>query len=420
MEPNDVPLAGAQPESADMSTHNYPDSDETANVITFSSPDTPAALDRLRASASELGSQHLRALERHLAQPRYHSGLARVAERAGSLVGYALVAHRRLRLGAALLEVGAIEALHAPAGDADLIEALLGECLGALMDQGLPIVTLGGVGAEFERFGLAAYRLRAEVELPARGAGADELREALAGDLDDLAALYQATYHGLPLIEDRAPPDWRAWLADRAALVLHDARGRVVGYAAPVDTTSPDTLLVGEAAAADAGAARLLCGALAARAGALGRDRAVLRLAPWHPVSQAAMQLGGSARLRARADAEPAALAGVVDLMGVLEGLVLEFERRLARSRYAGWNGNLRLELPEERFTLALEEGRASVIDGTRPADVRLRQIELPALAQLCLGYRAAADLRATGGLACDDAALGLIDILFPTVLAVE
>jgi len=58
------------------------------------------------------------------------------------------------------------------------------------------------------------------------------------------------------------------------------------------------------------------------------------------------------------------------------------------------------------------------VIDGARPADVRLRNVTLPALAQLCLGYRPAADLRATGGLACDDSALGLIDALFPAVMA--
>jgi hypothetical protein len=58
------------------------------------------------------------------------------------------------------------------------------------------------------------------------------------------------------------------------------------------------------------------------------------------------------------------------------------------------------------------------VIDGSRPADLRLRQVTLPGLAQLLLGYRAAADLRASGDLACDDSALGLLDALFPVVLA--
>jgi hypothetical protein len=76
------------------------------------------------------------------------------------------------------------------------------------------------------------------------------------------------------------------------------------------------------------------------------------------------------------------------------------------------------MELETERITLAFAEGRATVIDGSRPADLRLRQITLPALAQLCLGYRVAADLRATGGLACDDSALGLLDVLFPALLA--
>lgn len=109
-------------------------------------------------------------------------------------------------------------------------------------------------------------------------------------------------------------------------------------------------------------------------------------------------------------------MAGVVDLPAMLEALAPEFERRLARSRYADWSGNLRVELLTERITVTVAAGSVSVIDGSRPADVRLRNITLPAIAQLCLGYRDAADLRATGGLACDDAALGLIDTLFPTV----
>ena len=109
-----------------------------------------------------------------------------------------------------------------------------------------------------------------------------------------------------------------------------------------------------------------------------------------------------------------------MDLPAALEALAPEFEPRLERSRYAGWSGNLRVEIETERVTLAFVEGRAAVIDGSRPADVRLRQVGLPALAQLLLGYRAAADLRATGGLDCDDSALGLVDALFPSLLACQ
>jgi hypothetical protein len=145
-----------------------------------------------------------------------------------------------------------------------------------------------------------------------------------------------------------------------------------------------------------------------------------MRLSPWHAVAQAALQLSGHIELAAPEPSSHTPLAGVVDLPLMLEMLSHEFERRLARSRYAGWSGNLRVELETERITLALAEGRVEVIDGSRPADLRLRQVALPALAQLCLGYRAAADLRATGGLSCDDSALGLLDALFPVVLASE
>jgi hypothetical protein len=196
-----------------------------------------------------------------------------------------------------------------------------------------------------------------------------------------------------------------------------------VAYAALSGQPAEDqaaVLGVQEAAAADAGAARGLCEALLGHSKALGCEQIQMRLSPWHLVAQAALQLGSQVSLSAASPSNRAPLAGVVDLPLLLEALVPEFDRRLARSRYAGWSGNLRIEIETERITLAFAEGRATVIDGSRPADLRLRQITLPALAQLCLGYRAAADLRATGGLACDDSALGLLDALFPAVLAVE
>jgi len=183
-------------------------------------------------------------------------------------------------------------------------------------------------------------------------------------------------------------------------------------------------LTIAEAAAADAGTARVLCNALRNYTYAQGLEMLLLTLSPWHTVAQAALHLNGTARLAAhsaRVDRQGSGdLAGVVDLPLLLEALAPEFERRLARSRYAGWSGNLRMEIETERITLAFAEGRATVIDGSRPADLRLRQITLPALAQLCLGYRVAADLRDTGGLACDDSALGLLDALFPAVLATK
>jgi hypothetical protein len=252
----------------------------------------------------------------------------------------------------------------------------------------------------------------------------DLLRPALDTDLDDIAALYEACYSALPLTELRAAPDWRHWLAgDRAVWALDDSRRRLIAYAAMEGDAAegqPGALDVHEAAAADAGAARALCLALLGHAHRQGYRQMHMRLSPWHVVAQAALQLSGGIELSAPEPSDRTPLAGVVDLPLLLEALAPELERRLARSRYAGWSGNLRVELETERITLALAEGRVEVIDGSRPADLRLRQLTLPALAQLCLGYRAAADLRATGGLACDDSALGLLDALFPVVFATE
>src|SRR5262245_31934759 len=99
--------------------------------------ETPDDLDRLRIFLAGRGVAPDE-LERHLAGPRYRPALTRIAERDGAVAGCALIGHRRLRLGAALLEAGAIQRLDAPDGIAGFT-ALLGDCLGALVDEALPL-----------------------------------------------------------------------------------------------------------------------------------------------------------------------------------------------------------------------------------------------------------------------------------------
>jgi hypothetical protein len=353
-------------------------------------------------------------LERHLAAPRYRPALTRLAERGGVLAACALLSHQRLQLGAATIDTGTIDLFAAPHEQADMA-ALVGDCLGTLMEQGLPLATLRGDAATFAPFGFAPFRFAAETRLPTESVPMRALRPVAEDDLDDLAALYAASYREQPLAEVRAAPDWRAWLtAGHSALVLEDSRSRLTAYARI--TRGASTLTIDEAAAADAGAAQALIGGLRQYALASGQP-IVLTLAPSHLVAQAALHERADMRIRAANDGAGAPLAGIVDLPGMLEALVPVFEQRLAGSRYAGWNGALRVEIETERVVLSFRDGRAEVIDGSRPADVGLRRIALTALAQLCLGYRAAADLRAAGGLDCDDAALGLIDALFPVVM---
>jgi hypothetical protein len=395
------------------------------NDLTLTGADTPASLARLRAFVAARGAAATAELERHLARPRHRPAFTRIAERAGTIAGYALLAHERLRLGAATLEAGCVAALHTSHAEEPMVfAALLGDCLGVLAEEALPLALLRGSLADYGPFGLAAYcfssigACRAPDHVPG-----GQLRAALADDLEDIAALYEASHSQLALTQIRAAPDWRRRLAeDQVTWVLEDGRGRLIGYAA-IDAHSQGyqaPLAVHEAAAADAGAARALYLALLGHAQRHDNAPLQLHLSPWHVLAQAALQLGGQLSLAAATPSDAMRLAGVVDLPLLLEALAPELERRLAYSRYAGWSGNLRLELETERIVVAFDAGQASVIDGSRPADLRLRRIALPALAQLCLGYRAAADLRATGELDYDDSALGLLDGLFPVLLATD
>ena len=160
----------------------------------------------------------------------------------------------------------------------------------------------------------------------------------------------------------RAAPDWRFWLGQgHTALVLEDSRGRVVAYASVDPPASAERLRMAEASAADAGAARALvahCWRTRVRQGQRSTDPGA--------AAGTSCRAGGPAHgrrspaRRTLPDGEQpdeAALAGVVDLPLLLEALAPEFERRLARSRYAGWSGNLRIEIETERITLAFAEG---------------------------------------------------------------
>lgn len=364
-------------------------------------------LAALRALAGAVGgAEELARLEQHVARPRYRPGLTAVLRERGAPVGYALLSHRRLRLGAATLDIGVVEraASHPGAGDvwADLVR-LAAE---ALYHEGLPLMFVRARPAAGAGLGLAPFQHQTTAELR-RTLPSAALAPADAGDADDLAALYEGSYAGTPLSEVRGPADWRALLEAERPLALYDSDRRMAAYARLDDGA------VVEAAAADSGAARALLAALAAGAGPV-----TLMLPASHRVTRAALQLGAVLRCAAPAADAPASLAGVVDLDAMIGALGPELERRLSISRYAGWSGSVAFELATGGATLAFAHGRVAPPEPARPADVRLRRVSLIALPQLLLGYRDAADLRATGDLVCDDIALGLLDALFPVTLS--
>jgi len=372
-----------------------PNSTATATVRSVTADDYAA----LQAFVTQtVGSTSL--LEQHWSRARYRSDFTIIVLHDGEIVGCALLGHIRLRIGAATLEAGIVD-LFATTDQGDLATALIGAMLSVLRDADLPLALITGDPATFEPFGFAPFQLREHVQGWQVTPSSSTLRAITADDGDEVAAIYAQSYAALPLGEMRAAPDWRAWLAAHPhAQVQEDGRGRITAYAVVARGT------ITEAAAVDSGAAQALLSALA---------NVVLALPLAHPVARAALWLGGVGTTTvSTTDSDPPRLAGVVDLPVLLEQLIPAFDERLSRSRYAQWSGNIQIELETERVTLAIDNGRATVIDGARPADVRLRRVKLPALTQLLLGQRDAAAARASGGLDCDDAALGLLDIIFP------
>lgn len=369
------------------------------------------AQQTMKVRTAEPGSEAAAALEarlgaaalaRLLTQPRRRPTFALVATGANGPRGHALIAHERYGLGATSLDVGV---LTLAADEPAAVEPLLAGAVAAAAEAELAFLTLRGAPQEFAAYGLAPCALVSEVRLPPDLDAAPALRPTTPSDEDDLAALANATLAGLPLAPRRAPPDWR-WLLDAPArwLVLEDRRGRATAYARLAGDT------VTEAAAADGGTARDLATALAAH----GARTLALPLA--HGIARAALLMGGTATVGAPSADAPAELWGVVDLVAALDALSDELARRAAHSRYAGWEGVVRLEGAAGSATLRCTGERVLVEEAAGPVDVMVGGLGLAAAAQLTLGYRQAADLRATGELRCADVDLGLLDALFPAL----
>jgi hypothetical protein len=283
-------------------------------------------------------------------------------------------------------------------------DALVQAAVGEAAASGLPFVALlDAAPSAFAHLGFAPCLLQHSIALPMLAGAAPALRLACQDDAEDVAAL--ADTLDLPLAPARVAPDWR-WLleAPEGWLVLEDGRGRAVAYAA-LDAAGA----VVEAAAADAGVARQLVAALA------NHGIRLLQLSLAHPVARAALLLGGDGRSTVAPAHEPSRLWGVVDLLAALEQLAPALTRRLAYSRYAGWSGVVRLEGEAGEATLHCQTDRVKAEVAGGPTAVLISGLGLSAAAQLLLGYRAAADLRATGELRCADVDLGLLNVLFPT-----
>ena len=202
--------------------------------------DSPAEVARLRAwLQNEAGDAATHELDQHLVRPRARPGFTLLAEQNdGAIAGAAFLRHERLRLGAEVLEAGVV-ALHGTAArHAAGIMALLDAVLQVLHEQGLPLLLLHGTAAQFSPFGFAPCTLQHATTLDASALVAPAAytlrQEALPrdSDLEDFAALYDASYRGLSLSHLRVAPDWRTWLGEqRDVVMVEDRQRRLGGYA---------------------------------------------------------------------------------------------------------------------------------------------------------------------------------------------
>jgi hypothetical protein len=62
---------------------------------------------------------------------------------------------------------------------------------------------------------------------------------------------------------------------------------------------------------------------------------------------------------------------------------------------------------------IMFDNGDVRIIDGTREASLRIKHVEVAALAQMTFGYRSIGALRRSGMLFCDDTELSLCEAVF-------
>jgi predicted N-acetyltransferase YhbS len=351
-------------------------------------PDLPA----LAALAGDAAVQQLLALRQH---PRWQADYAQVALQDGQIHGCILIKHTRLRYGAALLDCGEVS-FFPNSLPTEQLRALIEACKPVLHAAGIPLLRVHGTQHQYAALDFAPCAFETQLQLPNLSAAQHQLVLAEETDREDLAAVYEATYQAITLSEVYLRQDWhnlhKIW-------VLREPSGRLVGY------LRQGTAGIHEAAAADSGAARDLLVACAAQFPSVPR----ISLPPTHLVARAGLALGGQLQIRQYSPSQATMLYKLINVPGLLEQLLPQIDHNLAKSSYAGWNGMLQFEPPGEYVHILFQAGTASVISEDSLLAIPLRRMRWSGLVQLLLGFRDAADLRATNEVLVDDTALGLL-----------
>ena len=330
-----------------------------------------------------------------------------------ALVAVSVMTHDRLAIQGTIVDVATIrrQSFTATPDTAEVVELTMMHAAAAL-DEGIGIVLRSGDSLTWAAYGFApvSYAVTTSWSQPTRMSrpqpGTTQRMTTDRDVLQRLSDMQRVRPTGNVDVvdwEEASPTEW---------FILTSRDGQVRG-AAQLEVTDQGTVCRRAVVTDDGAAGDLIDGLV----DTIDATTLQIALAPQHPLARMALAIGAETRIHAAAPF--GVLGGIIDLPTMLTALVPAFAARIAASGYADWVGGVRLEISDERAMIMLNAGVVTIIDGTREAAVRMRSIELPALAQLCFGYRSVSALRRAGMLACDDTELPLCEILFPCITPV-
>ncbi len=348
------------------------------------------------------------AVNEWLQLPRMRESNLAVAWQHGQPVALSIMCHDRVRVGSALVDVATVRHTHFTNDTNDVLVELIMYQAQSFLEEGIGIVMIKGDIAYWSQYGFAPISMDVETRWTTPPTlRADEPGRVRIGVLTpaecELVRGIQMGSADTQCVEyvDFAQPTALPWVK----LVGRD--GQL--HAAAQCTAHVNSVVVRRAVASDDGAAYDLVSALLNYAAS---RELVIQLPQAHALTRMAQE--HRAITRVSTSRAHSLMAGVIDLPTMLHALTPAFRQRIAASQYATWNGGVRVEIRDERAMIMVKDTTVTIIDGTREASVRLKHVEVPALAQMAFGYRSIGALRKMGMLYCDDTELPLCEVLFP------
>jgi len=341
----------------------------------------------------------------------------------GRLSGLSLV-HLKMQIGSTVVRLGGIAGVSTPRphrrkGYARMV---MEDARAFMAAKRWEMALLYGIRDFYPKFGYAVSMPGTWFSVRTRDAERAGLRHRVrkmkAADKKDILRIYRASNSGRTGVCVRDPRWWKPgrkgsrWHVSSLVKIFTDKRGKVAGYMMLDDDDERTEV-------AEAGAASRECyESILATAARDAIEKRCGELTVWSPLDHPLFEVAGrfGARGTIRLNRSGGALARIIDQQRLFETIAPELSLRACSAGLSKWRGavTVRTELGESSLKLA--GGRVSVAAGRARAK-RMVSLELPqpALTQLVMGFRSAADVLSTEGVAVEgDGAEEILAGLFP------